>query len=104
MGAEGDRLSFASCCGRKTMRIMELSGRARMQFLNVVLVAAGFMNSQYCEDVKATLREDFEISDRLGVTFQRLSRWMLSASFLVAPLHTFGDATSSVKQHHTPSR
>jgi hypothetical protein len=43
--------------------------QARMQFLSVILVAAGLMAPENLLYLKQVMRDDFEISDRVGVVF-----------------------------------
>jgi hypothetical protein len=49
--------------------IYTIAEQARMQLLSVILVAAGLMDLESLKQLKEVMREDFEIGDRLGVTF-----------------------------------
>jgi hypothetical protein len=46
-----------------------IAEQARMQFLSVILVAAGLMAPENLLYLKQVMRDDFEISDRVGVVF-----------------------------------
>lgn len=46
-----------------------IAEQPRMQLLSVILVAAGLMDAERLAQLKEIMREDFEISDRLGVVF-----------------------------------
>ena len=46
-----------------------IAEQARMQLLSVILVAAGLMDLESLSQIKDVMRDDFEISDRLGIVF-----------------------------------
>jgi hypothetical protein len=60
--------------------------QARMQYLSILLAAAGLVNEENRDDLDAVFREDFEISNRVGTVFTRLFRGLILASFLTACL------------------
>ena len=68
-----------------------IDNQARVQFQSIILVVAGFLSlnsSNGVQELKQALREDFEISDRLGVVFKRLLPIVLVSNFLVLVLVT----------------
>ena len=60
--------------------------QARLQLLSVILVVAGLAKDQTYNGVLELMREDFELSSRLGVLFNRLLRGLLLVNVLVLGL------------------
>lgn len=82
---DGSRGGQAFICGLlrpEDNKHYGIEQQARMQLLSVMLVAAGFMGSDSYKNLKMVMREDFEVSDRLGIVFYHLFRGLLVASLL----------------------
>jgi hypothetical protein len=60
--------------------------QARMQYLSILLAAAGLVDEESREDIGAVFKEDFEINNRVGTVFTRLFRGLIVASFLTVCL------------------
>jgi hypothetical protein len=62
-----------------------IAEQAQMQFLSVILVAAGLMNPENLteERLKTIMRDDFELSDRLGTIFNPLVLALVFGQVLV---------------------
>ena len=59
-----------------------IAEQARMQLLSVIIVAAGLMDPESLSRLKDIMREDFEISDRLGTVFFPLLAGVVVAQLL----------------------
>lgn len=57
--------------------------QARLQFLSIVLVIAGLIKSKDYNMLLKVMRDDFEVSTRLGIVFKRLVRVLFCANFFV---------------------
>jgi hypothetical protein len=82
-GSRGGQAFICQLLRPKDDQHYGIEEQAYVQLLSVILVAAGFMHSQNYDKVEAVLRDDFEISSRLGLIFRRLSRWMLLVQLLM---------------------
>lgn len=61
--------------------------QARLQLLSVILVVAGLAKDQTYNSILEMMREDFEVSSRLGVVFKRLLRGLLLVNVLIIGLN-----------------
>jgi hypothetical protein len=56
--------------------------QARMQFLSVLLVAAGLIKPKSLENLDEIMREDFQLSQRMGIIFRPVVVGLLVINFL----------------------
>jgi hypothetical protein len=57
-----------------------------MQFLSLLLVAAGLIKDERLKDFDTIIQEDFQLSERLGIVFRPLFSWLVIANVLVIAL------------------
>ena len=63
-----------------------IAEQARIQFLSVLLVAAGLINPAKLSELDAIIQEDFQLGQRLGVIFRPLFIGLLTVNALVTAL------------------
>ena len=63
-----------------------ITDQARMQFLSILLVAAGLINPERLSELDTIIQEDFQLGQRLGVIFRPLFVGLLVVNVLVMAL------------------
>lgn len=86
---DGSRGGQAFMCGLfcpEPGKVYSVEEQARLQLLSVILIVAGLTKDQTYNGILEVIREDFEVSNRLGVVFKRLMRGLVLVDFLVLGL------------------
>lgn len=85
-GSRGGQAFVCSLFCPEPGKVYGVEEQARLQLLSVMLVVAGLAKNQTYNDMLELIREDFEVSSRLGVVFQRLLYGVLLSNVLILAL------------------
>lgn len=86
---DGSRGGQAFMCGLlcpEPGKAYSVEEQARLQLLSVILIVAGLTKDQTYDGILEVIREDFEVSNRLGIVFTRLMRGLVLVGFMVLGL------------------
>jgi hypothetical protein len=82
-GSRGGQAFMCSILRPGEGNAYSIEEQARLQFLSIVLVAAGLVKTKDYRKFREIMQDDFELGTRLGIIFKRLVRGLFVANFLV---------------------